>query len=82
MERKSAKGTGRKMKILEVKNIIKKYEDLVAVNGISFYVEKGEIFGLVGPNGAGKSTTMNMISGLLVPEEGRISFENGMNFKK
>ena len=70
------------MKILEVKNIIKKYEDLVAVNGISFYVEKGEIFGLVGPNGAGKSTTMNMISGLLVPEEGRISFENGMNFKK
>ena len=82
MERKSAKGTGRKMKILEVKNIIKKYEDLVAVNGISFYVEKGEIFGLVGPNGAGKSTTMNMISGLLVPEEGRISFENGMNLKK
>ena len=69
------------MKILEVKNIIKKYEDLVAVNGISFYVEKGEIFGLVGPNGAGKSTTMNMISGLLVPDEGTISFENGMNLK-
>ncbi|MBQ3512198.1 MAG: ABC transporter ATP-binding protein [Lachnospiraceae bacterium] len=69
------------MKILEVKNITKRYEDLVAVNDISFSVEKGEILGIVGPNGAGKSTTMNMISGLLVPDDGTILFEEGMKFK-
>lgn len=70
------------MNILEVKNIMKKYEDLVAVNDISFSVEEGEILGLVGPNGAGKSTTINMITGLLVPDEGTISFDNGISFKK
>lgn len=70
------------MKILEVKDITKKYADMVAVNGISFSVEKGEIFGLVGPNGAGKSTTIHMITGLLVPDHGSITFEDGANFKK
>lgn len=70
------------MSILEVKNLTKKYEDMVAVNGINFSVDKGEIFGLVGPNGAGKSTTINMITGLLVPDEGTIHFENRKNFKK
>lgn len=70
------------MKILEVKDITKKYEDMIAVNGISFYVEQGEIFGLVGPNGAGKSTTINMITGLLVPDNGSIIFENGKSFKE
>lgn len=69
------------MKILEVKEITKKYDDMVAVNGISFSVEKGEIFGLVGPNGAGKSTTINMITGLLVPDKGSITFEEGQSFK-
>ena len=70
------------MNILEVKDITKKYDDMVAVNGISFNVEKGEIFGLVGPNGAGKSTTINMITGLLVPDSGKITFEEGKSFKK
>lgn len=70
------------MKILEVKDIRKKYGEMVAVNGISFSVEKGEIFGLVEPNGAGKSTTINMITGLLVPDEGSITFEEGESFKK
>lgn len=70
------------MNILEVKDITKKYDDMVAVNGISFSVEKGEIFGLVGPNGAGKSTTINMITGLLVPDSGKITFEEGKSFKK
>lgn len=70
------------MNILEVKDITKKYGDMVAVNGISFSVKKGEIFGLVGPNGAGKSTTINMITGLLVPDSGSIVFEEGASFKK
>lgn len=70
------------MNILEVKDITKKYGDMVAVKGISFSVEKGEIFGLVGPNGAGKSTTINMITGLLVPDSGKITFEDGKSFKK
>lgn len=70
------------MNILEVKEITKKYDDMVAVNGISFSVKKGEIFGLVGPNGAGKSTTINMITGLLVPDSGKITFEEGKSFKK
>lgn len=68
------------MSILEVKQLTKKYEDMIAVNGIDFSVEKGEIFGLLGPNGAGKSTTINMITGLLVPDNGSIVFEEGMDF--
>lgn len=70
------------MNILEVNEITKKYDDMIAVNGISFSVKKGEIFGLVGPNGAGKSTTINMITGLLVPDSGKITFEEGKSFKK
>lgn len=68
------------MNILNVKNLTKKYEDLVAVNNISFNVEKGEVLGLVGPNGAGKSTTISMISGLLVPDRGKILFESDNEF--
>lgn len=70
------------MNILEVKEITKKFGDMTAVNGISFSVKKGEIFGLVGPNGAGKSTTINMITGLLVPDGGSITFDGGVSFKK
>jgi ABC-2 type transport system ATP-binding protein len=56
--------------ILEVKNLVKKYGDLAAVKGISFEIQKGEIFSLLGPNGAGKTTTISMISGLLEPTSG------------
>ncbi len=56
--------------ILEVKNLVKKYGDLTAVKGISFDIQKGEIFSLLGPNGAGKTTTISMISGLLEPTSG------------
>ena len=56
--------------ILEVKNLVKKYGDLTAVKGISFEIEKGEIFSLLGPNGAGKTTTISMISGLVTPTSG------------
>lgn len=50
--------------ILEVNKLVKKYGDKTAVNGISFSVEKGEIFGILGPNGAGKTTTLEMIETL------------------
>jgi ABC-2 type transport system ATP-binding protein len=59
--------------ILEVKNLVKKYGDLTAVKGISFDIQKGEIFSLLGPNGAGKTTTISMISGLLEPTSGDAS---------
>lgn len=50
--------------IVKVQNLTKKYGDKIAVNGISFEVKKGEIFGILGPNGAGKTTTLEMIETL------------------
>src|SRR6476619_2547282 len=58
------------MSAIEVRNIVKKFGQFVAVNGISFAVEKGEIFGLLGPNGAGKSTLIRMLTTLLPPTSG------------
>lgn len=55
-----------------VKDLLKKYGDQIAVNNISFSLEKGEIVGFLGPNGAGKSTTMKMITGYLLPDAGTI----------
>ena len=49
---------------IEVRNIVKKFGDFTAVNGITFAVEDGEIFGLLGPNGAGKSTLIRMMTTL------------------
>lgn len=57
---------------IEVKNLVKKYGKLVAVNDVSFSVKKGEIFGLLGENGAGKTTTLEMIEGLRKPTSGKI----------
>lgn len=56
--------------IIEVNKLVRKFNDLVAVNGISFNVKKGEIFGFLGPNGAGKSTTINMLCTILRPTSG------------
>lgn len=58
--------------MIEVKNLTKKYGDKLAVNNISFKVEKGEILGFLGPNGAGKSTTMNMLTGYISSTSGHI----------
>lgn len=56
--------------ILEVDQLVKKYGDFQAVKGISFEVEKGEVFGLLGPNGAGKTQTISMITGIIPPTSG------------
>jgi ABC-2 type transport system ATP-binding protein len=56
--------------ILEVKDLVKKYGDNIAVNGISFTIKEGEIFSLLGPNGAGKTTTISVLSTLLPPTAG------------
>jgi ABC-2 type transport system ATP-binding protein len=55
---------------IDVRDIVKKFGDFTAVNGISFGVEEGEIFGLLGPNGAGKSTLIRMMTTLLLPTNG------------
>jgi ABC-2 type transport system ATP-binding protein len=56
--------------ILEADDLVKKYGDHVAVGGISFQVDEGEVFGLLGPNGAGKTTTISMLTGVLEPTSG------------
>jgi ABC-2 type transport system ATP-binding protein len=55
---------------ISVVDLLKRFEDVTAVDGLTFTVEVGEIFGLLGPNGAGKSTTINILSGLLEPTSG------------
>lgn len=55
---------------LEVKDLVKRYGDLTAVDHVSFWVSPGEIFGLLGPNGAGKTTTLEIVEGLRKPDGG------------
>lgn len=59
-------------KAIEVRNLVKRFGDLIAVNDITFEVEHGEIFAFLGPNGAGKSTTIKMLTTLLTPTSGKI----------
>lgn len=59
-----------KINAIEVSELVKRYGDITAINRLSFFVRKGEIFGLLGPNGAGKSTTINILCGLLEPTSG------------
>ena len=60
------------MPIIEVANLVKTYDDVNVVDGVSFSVEEGEIFGIVGPNGAGKTTTVECVEGLRRPDGGSI----------
>ncbi|MHA2088725.1 MAG: ATP-binding cassette domain-containing protein, partial [Promethearchaeota archaeon] len=64
-----------------VKNLVKKFGDITAVNDLSFEVKEGEIFGLLGPNGAGKTTTIKILSGLLSPTSGTATV-GGYDVKK
>src|SRR5882724_7121590 len=52
--------------------LVKRYDDLVAVNGLDLRVETGECFGLLGPNGAGKTTTIEILEGLTPPDGGEV----------
>jgi ABC-2 type transport system ATP-binding protein len=61
--------------ILEIKELTKRFSDNVAVDGVSFSVNKGVCFGLLGPNGAGKTTTIEMMEGILPPTSGEISYQ-------
>ena len=53
-------------------HLVKRYGDVVAVDGLSFAVDRGECFGLLGPNGAGKTTTIEILEGLLEPDSGEV----------
>src|SRR6186713_1976957 len=69
------------MNAIDVRSIVKKFGEFTAVNGISFAVEEGEIFGLLGPNGAGKSTLIRMLTTLLPPTSGT-ALINGFDVAK
>lgn len=68
-------------KILEIKDMVKRFGGLVATKNVSFHVNNGEILGILGPNGAGKTTVFNQISGFLECDEGEILYK-GKSIKK
>ena len=59
--------------MIKVENLVKAFGPKLAVNGVSFAVERGEVLGFLGPNGAGKSTTMRMVTGFIPPTSGRVT---------
>ena len=59
--------------MIKVENLCKNFGAKIAVNDVSFTVEKGEVLGFLGPNGAGKSTTMRMITGYYPPTSGSVT---------
>ena len=67
--------------ILQVDNLVKSFDGFIAVAGVSFQVEKGEICSMIGPNGAGKTTVFNMITGHLRMDKGRVVFK-GMDISR
>lgn len=67
--------------ILQVDNLAKSFDGFIAVAGVSFQIEKGELCSIIGPNGAGKTTVFNMITGHLPMDKGRVVF-NGMDISR
>jgi len=61
--------------LIEVENLLKDYQGVRAVDGISFHIERGTCFGLLGPNGAGKTTTVEMLEGIKEPTSGTIRYK-------
>ena len=59
--------------VIRVRDLRKSYGDLKAVDGVSFEVQPGQVFGLLGPNGAGKTTTVEVLEGLRAPDSGDVS---------
>ncbi len=73
------------MAVLAVRNLVKKFDKLIAVNRVGFSIPENSIFGLIGRNGAGKTTTIRMLMGIYLPDEGEIIFKNSSinkNFKE
>jgi ABC-2 type transport system ATP-binding protein len=58
---------------IDIRNVVKRYDDHVAVSDLSLAVPRGSVYGLLGPNGAGKTTTIRMILNILVPDSGTIT---------
>ncbi len=69
------------MPAIEVHKLSKRFGSLVAVDGISFSVEPGEVVGFLGPNGAGKTTTMRMLTGYLPPSDGSVRIDGHDTFR-
>jgi branched-chain amino acid transport system ATP-binding protein len=63
------------MSFLEIKKLCKSFGGLLAISDLDFNVEQGEIVGIIGPNGSGKTTALNLITGFLKPNSGKISFQ-------
>ena len=63
--------------ILALNSVSKQYDDVLAVNALSFKILEGQCFGLLGPNGAGKTTTLEMIEGMTPPSSGAIHYRGG-----
>ena len=64
------------MSLISTDNLVKAYRQRRVVNGVSIFVEAGEIVGLLGPNGAGKTTTFNIVVGVIRPDEGAVTFQD------
>ena len=62
--------------LLETRDLVKRFNTLTAVDGISFGLRQGRCFGLLGPNGAGKTTTVEMLEGMTAPSSGEILYKN------
>ncbi len=67
--------------VVEIKNLVKRYNDFLAVDNVSLNIGEGEIYGLLGPNGAGKTTTINTLIGLIKADNGEINI-HGRNINK
>lgn len=59
-----------------IKDLVKRFGDVTAVNGLNLEIRKGEFFGFLGPNGAGKTTTISILCGLIAPTEGTAHFDD------
>jgi ABC-2 type transport system ATP-binding protein len=66
---------------IDLKNVTKRYNEIIAVNNVNLTINQGEIFGLLGPNGSGKSTLLKMLMGLVQPDEGSVDVL-GLNVKE
>ncbi len=64
-----------------IEGLVKKFDDIIAIDDLNLEIKRGELFGLLGPNGAGKTTTINILSGLLKPTEGT-AYVGGYNVRK